>query len=274
MIEHPLWDYYKEDNMRQSIAALHLDFRQAWRSDKRISYGLHLLWLFLTGSILWFFVLTVALLFFSGSGIPISLSFGKVALGYFIGFLFYGWWWHVLVYQLVARHGRHVERKKLLFRDLYYYAYEFLLEKGYSKEDHPDLVKKVYSLQFFSDEYGKSFHSRHAGLWTILSVVTLGIAAYVAAFFLMEDVKRMQKFEKEYLEHLSEVFMDLDVLSYPIPYDREVPMREFGIFLALSFVTLGLFWFYWWYVLVADYNIFFDASERWEGVCQYTLLYK
>jgi hypothetical protein len=51
-------------------------------------------------------------------------------------------------------------------------------------------------------------------------------------------------------------------------------MREFGVFLALSIVTLGLFWFYWWYVLVSDYNVFFDISERWEGILQFTALYK
>ncbi len=257
--------------MKQALAILLFDFRRSWRTDRKMSYGAHLIGLLLTGAIVWFPVFTVFLFYFPYTE-WIHANAWYIVLSYLLGFLFWGFWWYVLIFRLLARHRDHAVRKNDLWDDFSRFCTQEMKRQGIKKEDNPDLAKRIYSLELFANEYKKAFILRHPGLWTFLTFVSFGIVSYVVAFFLMQDLQRMQQFEEEYLQVLSDVLIEMGILTEPVIPQKQIPYREYGIFLALSIVSGGLFWFYWWYILVKDGNCFFDMTERWETEIHYSLL--
>lgn len=257
----------------QSLSLLQLDFRKSWQTDRRMNYGVHLLWLLLTNSILWFPAYTVILIFFPQIlRIPQGTTF--ILVLYLFGFLFMGIWWHVLSFYLVDRHQKHFNRKAHLFEDLVLFAREMVEEKDINQEDHPEIHKKIYSLEIFVSEYYRHFPRHNPVMWTILSIISLGFSTFFMAYFLMVELRKLQELEDEFLKIYSSVMEEFAILKYPIRNHHPVPQREFGIFAALSVLTLGLFWFYWWYTLIVDTNRFFDASERWEASLNYMLFFR
>lgn len=257
--------------MKQALGMLFFDIRRSWRTDKKMSYGAHLLGLLFTGAILWF-PLFIGALITSPYLEMIRQNALHVLLFLLFGFAFYGWWWYVLIFRVLARHNDHMERKKHVWDDISRLCSRQLEAQGLQKDSHPDLYKKVYSLELFANEYKKVFVHRSPALWTFLTFMTLGIISYVVAFFVMQDLQKMQQFEDEYLQVLSEVFQETGLLDYPIILEKQIPYREYGIFFALAIVSMGLFWFYWWYILLKDGNSFFEMSERWEMEIFYSLM--
>ena len=43
-----------------------------------------------------------------------------------------------------------------------------------------------------------------------------------------------------------------------------MPERNFALYLVLSLVTCGIFWFYWIYSMVEDGNTHVEAQVQWE----------
>lgn len=255
--------------MKQSLALLQWDYRRARRTDKELSYGVHLFWLILTGSVLWLPVYTVLLFVLPALSI-ITESVGYLIGSYLLGLFLNGIWWHVLSFKLIDRHVKHIERKGKLFEDMV----DFVKESAAMEDSEKELGKNIYSLELISAEYFKYFPKRLAGTWTLIGIFSLGVSTYYAAFFMMNELRKMQQVEDDFLQILSEILGSLGIINYPITYEPVVPQREYGIFAAISVATLGLYWFYWWYVLITDHNRFFVSSERWESALIFTLFHR
>jgi hypothetical protein len=254
--------------MKQSLGLLQLDYRRARKTDRQISYGTQLFWMILSGAIIWLPVYTI-LVFKLPVLAMIADNTDLLIASYFLGLLVSGWWWHVITFKLVDRHLQHMDRKGKFFEDIV----DYVKEEAADRNAEEGVGQKIYSLEILVTQYYKSLKRRHPGTWTIIGIFSCGISTYYTAYFLMNDLQKMQQIEDDFLQILSEILASLNVIKYPITYEKEIPIREYGIFAAIAIFTLGLFWFYWWYVLVTDPNTYYENSERWESQLIFTLFY-
>ncbi len=255
----------------QTLSLLHLDFRKSMRTDRPFHFGSHLLLFIITGTALWlplsiyFFWLSPMIPLFA---IPASAQIALFILGAFT----FGLWSHVVVFLLIQRYELQRERKVQLFTDLAFFAKEVAQVNGKQPSEFSELYKKIYSLEIFPAEYARHLPERNAALWTFLNWLTLGLASYFFAFMLMTSMQRQQDLEEDFLFILSEVLIELKLLRYPLPLEYRIVRREFSVYALLSIFSLGLFWYFWYYALMHDFNRLLDRSERWEGVLHYILL--
>jgi hypothetical protein len=105
---------------------------------------------------------------------------------------------------------------------------------------------------------------RSAALWTVLGILTLGIAFFYVLYFLNADLVAHDRAESQLVEEASSLLGKLGIGRYPVTVDARVPDHNFALFLLLTIITLGIFGLYWSYVRIKDPNDHFEEHERWE----------
>ncbi len=188
-----------------------------------------------------------------------EMSFGLYLVLSFITFGIYAIYAH---YKLIQREQEHFDRMGRFNGDLYKLIYEQADESGKTNEVSAELTElNSMNEDFQRLQAGKE---RSPALWTIVSLITLGLAYFYVYYFLHKDLVDHQRAEAEYIEKASHLLNRLSVGKHPITIEQIVPDRSYALYLLLSIVTLGLFGIYWNYTFFKDGNAHFLEHRRFE----------
>lgn len=188
-----------------------------------------------------------------------EMSFGLYIVLTIITFGIYGIYAY---YKLMEREQQHFERMTRFNGDLYRLAEEQAEDAGRSGEAAPELTElRGLNEDFQRLQVGKE---RSPALWTIISIVTLGIAYLYVYYFLNKDLVEHQRAEAEYVEKASIVLNRLGIGKHPIVVEQVVPERSYPLYLLVSIITFGLFSIYWTYTFFKDGNAHFLEHRRFE----------
>ena len=155
-------------------------------------------------------------------------------------------------YYLIDRRNRHFGRQQLLFSTLHRY----LAAKAPASENMSRLG------QLSEDSvYGE--RDRPAGLWAVLFLFVTPIVGLLAAYNLTQDLQRHDELQSSYQTTLVNAFSDAGVQP-PAFSPYKFHKRDPFLFIILSAITAGLFWLYWFYTLLKDYNEHFLDQTRFE----------
>jgi hypothetical protein len=155
-------------------------------------------------------------------------------------------------YYLIDRRNRHFGRQQLLFDTLHRY----LAPKAPASENMSRLG------QLSEDSvYGE--RDRPAGLWAVLFLFMTPIVGLITAYNLTQDLSRHDELQSSYQTTLVNAFSDA---GFPPPTlsPYRFHKRDPVLFIILSAITAGLFWIYWFYTLLKDYNEHFSDQNRFE----------
>lgn len=178
-----------------------------------------------------------------------------------VGILTLGIYTIYVHYKLIARQQDHYKRMRRFTDDLIRLVDEQASEIG-SGQSTGELVEiRGLNDEFQRFQRGKE---RSPALWTILGIVTLGLAFLYVLYFLNADLVRHQRIEAEFIEKASALLTKLGVGKYPIQVEQVVPNRSYPLYLFLTVITLGLFELYWAYVRIKDPNEHFKEHDRFE----------
>lgn len=188
-----------------------------------------------------------------------EMSFGLYIVLTIITFGIYGIYAH---YKLIEREQEHFDRMARFNDDLYKLAEEQAEDTGRAAEVTVELAElRGLNEDFQRLQAGKE---RSAALWTIISIVTLGIAYLYVYYFLHADMVDHQRAEAEYIEKASLVLNKLGIGKHPVTVEQVVGERSYPLYLLISIITFGLFGIYWNYTFFKDGNAHFLEHRRFE----------
>ena len=157
-------------------------------------------------------------------------------------------------YYLLDRRNRHFVRQRLLFSNLQHYL-------SITQSAHP--AEAISRLGHISEDSIFSEQQRPAGVWAILFLFVSPIVGLIAAYDLTHDLNIHEELQANYQATLADAFREA---SYQTPTfsASKLHKRDPLLFTILSAITAGLFWIYWFYTLLKDYNDHFAEQARFE----------
>jgi len=163
-----------------------------------------------------------------------------------------------LLYKLIKRRNEHFHTQSLLREDLMKFIQKRAEAKGAKVE--------LDSLERAFREDAREEAEKGAALWAILSLAT-GIAVLYVFYFLMKDFYGHEKREDAFWETIATNLGLVGVsFTLPVPTRRNLlPQRSFAKYLVLTIITLGIFAFYWVYILIRDPNEHFREHRNLES---------
>ena len=165
-------------------------------------------------------------------------------------------------YKLIKRRNGHFRRdrkqiKRVPTRDrervLAAYREDILISAGSDSAAEPGAIDDSESN---SDEEEKS-----AALWIILTIVFFPLGIYVL-YFLTKDPHNHDVRQLAFMQQVQSSFSKLEK-TVVFPFWKSVPSRSFFLYLVLTWFT-SLFFLYWNYVLITDFNNHFKAQWQVE----------
>lgn len=155
------------------------------------------------------------------------------------------------LFYFIDRRNNHFMRQKLLFAAISSYL------QARSGSTSGENVAKLAQL---ADDSMFEEQDRPAGLWAILYVFVTPIVGLVIAHSLTQDLRKHEERQGQYQQTLALAFEEAGVTCPSFatykPHNRD-PM----VYLILTAITAGIFWIYWFYILLKDYNEHF--SDQW-----------
>lgn len=139
-----------------------------------------------------------------------------------------------------------------------------LLSGKAASEGKTDLIAtELAELDMIQREMFNQSRERGAALWLVLAILT-GVAVWIGFYFLMDDMSKHDQLEARYFTLMSGALEKMGLASGGSQAAPSMPEREYVVFLLLSLVTCGIYYFYWLYVLVEDGNNHVEAQVQWE----------
>jgi uncharacterized membrane protein len=173
---------------------------------------------------------------------------GLVLLVYF-GVMFVG---ALSFYYMIDRRNRHFARQQLLFSNLYRYVA--------CKTTKTENVVQIGNL---CEDFRCEEHGRPAGLWALAFMFLNPIVGLIVSYDLTQDMRTHDEWQAKYQMALSQSLVDAGFQSPDLP-QYNAHKRDPVLFLVLSAITGGLFWIYWFYTLLKDYNDHFTNQASFE----------
>ena len=115
-----------------------------------------------------------------------------------------------------------------------------------------------------------SEQSRPAGLWALLFMFVTPITGLIASYDLTQDLRKHEELQAKYQSALTTSLVDAGFQKTDLP-PSNIHQRDPLLYLILSAITGGLFWIYWYYTLLKDYNDHFAEQARFEDKILSTL---
>lgn len=188
-----------------------------------------------------------------------EMSFGLYLVLSFITFGIYAIYAH---YKLIQREQEHFGRMARFNDDLFKLAEEQAEDVGKASEVSTQLTElRGMNEDFQRLQAGKE---RSAALWTIISLITLGLGYLYVYYFLHKDLIEHQRAEAEFIEKASMLLNKLGIGKHPVTVEQVVGERSYALYLLVSIFTLGLFGIYWNYTFFKDGNAHFLEHRRFE----------
>ncbi len=158
------------------------------------------------------------------------------------------------LYYLIDRRNNHFKRQQQLFATLSEYLSSRIGEPA---------TESVSRLSQISEDSMFEEQDRPAGLWGILYVFVTPIVGLVAAYDLAHDMRKHDERQSECQATLVNALGEAGIPAPTFaPYGPH--KRDAILFLILTAITGGLFWIYWFYTLLKDYNEHFHDQAIFE----------
>lgn len=166
----------------------------------------------------------------------------------------------VIEYQLIQRRNRHAARQHELVRALVH-CFQDMAEEAQNER----LSEVAQRAEWLSNSAAVRERERDAWLWgVLLPLVTLGVSCFYNRWFLNDDYHHHAAIQGELLPVLSEGLRMATGRSVALHDPGSIPRRGFWEYVLLTVITLGVFWFYWQYVLFEDLNEHFRRHQIFE----------
>ena len=176
--------------------------------------------------------------------------YGLSIFGFFIVLLFGA----AAFYFMVDRRNQHFARQQLLFSSLHSYLL------GSAKTGSSNSISR---LRYFSDDSVFGERHRPAGVWAILFLFVAPIAGLALPYDLTRDLSFHEELQIKYQTTLVDALREAGYQPPTFPPSK-LHKREPLFFVILSAITAGLFWIYWFYTLLKDFNDHFADQARFE----------
>jgi hypothetical protein len=168
--------------------------------------------------------------------------------------------WAVLIadglafYFLLDRRNRHFKRQQLLFAAIPSYLLAMKSDTG--NEGIARLVE-------ISDDSAFEEQDRPAGLWAILALFAMPIVGLIVACSLTQDLVKHEERQAAYQRTLPLALQEGGVAHSTFEPSKS-RHRDPIFYLVLTVITAGIFWIYWFYILLKDYNDHFANQAVFE----------
>lgn len=165
-----------------------------------------------------------------------------------------------IFYKLMERRDQHLARMANMVNT----SVALLQEKAAQAGKTELIGQELTQIGMIQREMYDQSRERGAALWLVLAILT-GIATIIGYYFIMDDMARHDQLEAQYFTLMASALTKLGLASQASQAMPSMPERNFVVYLLLSFVTCGIFTFYWIYVLVKDGNDHVEAQVQWEN---------
>jgi hypothetical protein len=159
------------------------------------------------------------------------------------------------IYYFLDRRNKHFKRQHVLFTAI----------SQYFQSRSTAISENAGKLAQLSEESVFEENDRPAGLWAILHVFVTPIVSLVVAYNLAQDLRQHEQRQLEYQATLASAIEEAG-FPRPTPASPRTHNRDPMVYLIVSLITAGLFWIYWFYTLLRDYNEHFEDQARLEDV--------
>jgi len=163
----------------------------------------------------------------------------------------------VALYYMVLRRNNHFRRQRIFTSILLPYLEAKLKEKEKSSN-----AVSVLALLNRDSEYEEA--EKPAAVWAVLYLFVSPIVGLYVFHFLTNDLYKHFKRQIDFSGNLEALLKDLDV-QFVSPAQYEVKRRETVLYIILTIITAGLFWIYWFYLQLKEYNEHFKSQWRLEN---------
>jgi len=160
----------------------------------------------------------------------------------------------IAIYYLIDRRNNHFRRQQQLYKTLG--AYMSTREAANPGQDASKLSQLTEDSMFEERD-------RPAGLWAILYLFVTPITSLIVAYDLTVDMRRHEERQLAYHTALTKALAEIGAQPQSIP-SPNFHKRDALLYLILTAITAGLFWIYWFYILLKDYNQHFRAQAMEE----------
>jgi hypothetical protein len=158
------------------------------------------------------------------------------------------------LYYLIDRRNGHFKRQQQLFLTLPKYL--FSMQKAPGGESASRLTQ-------LSEDSVFQERDRPAGLWSILYLFVTPIVGIVVAYNLTQDLRKHNELQSAYETTLVSAFSEAGI-QLPTPASNRLHKRDPILYIILTAITAGLFWIFWFYTLLKDYNEHLEVQARFE----------
>jgi len=177
------------------------------------------------------------------------LALYGLAVIVFFAVMFFG---ALSFYYMIDRRNRHFTRQQLLFSTLH----------GYLATKAPTSAK-ISQLSYLTEDSVCEERTKPAGVWALLFMFVTPIIGLIASYNLTQDMRKHDEFQSNYQAALTSSLADAGFPQPNLPaYTSH--KRDPVLFLILTAITGGLFWIYWYYTLLKDYNDHFANQAKFE----------
>jgi hypothetical protein len=157
------------------------------------------------------------------------------------------------LYYLIDRRNNHFRRQELLFKTLVKYL------ETKAKSNHPTTTRLVK----LSEDSIFEEQPRSAGVWAVLNLFVTPLVSVIAAFNLTQDLCKHDSRQIDFQENLTPALAEIGA-TFPASFNVKPVKRDTMLFLLLTIITAGLFWIYWFHILLKDYNEHFTNQALFE----------
>jgi len=155
------------------------------------------------------------------------------------------------LYNLLDRRNAHFRRQQQLFVTLAKYL---ATKAGVSSSSKLTLIAED---SVFEEQ------ERPAGLWSILYVFVTPIIGLVVAYNLTQDLRKHEERQSNYYQVLLGTLGEIGITATPMSLYKS-HKRDPLLYIILTAITGGIFWIYWFYTLLKDYNEHFADHSSFE----------
>lgn len=158
------------------------------------------------------------------------------------------------IYYLIDRRNSHFRRQQQLFLTLEKYLAP--RAKASSSNDFT-LLAQLNEDSIFTE------NDRPAGLWSVFYLFVTPIIGLIIAYNLTQDLRKHEELQFPFQIALANAFNEAGLSIAPTSQYRG-HKRDPILFFVLTAITGGLFWVYWFYALLKDYNQHFLDQAQFE----------
>jgi hypothetical protein len=158
----------------------------------------------------------------------------------------------ISIYYLLDRRNNHFRRQQQLFATI----------PKYIMTRSNELIASSSKLLEMNEDAMAEEENRSAGLWAVLNLFVSPFVSIIAAYNLTRDLRRHEDRQQNYQTILGNALNQMSITAPPV--QARLHKRDPLLFLILTAISGGLFWIYWFFTLLKDYNEHFQDQALFE----------